>query len=45
MMDLAILMNQVVIMKALLSVVTDYEQKKELEDQIIFTQARIRGMA
>lgn len=42
-MDITILTNQVVIMKALLTLITDLNMVMALKEQIIFTEARIAG--
>jgi hypothetical protein len=42
-MDIAVLMNQLVMMKALLSLVQDAALIKQLKEQIVFTEARIRA--
>lgn len=43
-MDKTILQNQVIIMKALATLTSDVELLKELKEQIIFTEARIRAL-
>lgn len=43
--NIALLQNQLVIMKALLTVVKSEEIIKELKEQIIFTEARIRALS
>lgn len=43
-MDITVLQNQVVIMKALLSI-SDLKSSKELEERIKFTEARIRALS
>jgi len=44
-MDIAVLMNQVIIMKSLLTLVTDPELISQLKHQIMFTESRIKGMS
>lgn len=42
--DITVLENQVLIMKALLSLVGDKDLKEKLKDQIMFTKARISAL-
>jgi hypothetical protein len=44
-MEVAILMNQIVIMKALYLQSTDDEIRKQLKEQIMFSEARIRALS
>ncbi len=44
-MEAAILLNQLVIMEALLTIVKDKKSKEELKQQIMWTKARIRALS